>query len=149
MVLSDEQLTSMRLYPERAHVADLVDSHRALHSQVRELEQANISLMETINLPLNECNLRVHAAQARITALSHENAELTARTGQLEAALKWWVIRQWEMSWHETQEGKDVLTRRAQTDSKLLNPGAYRDWCRDPKLCQDKGTCPKDPTCAD
>jgi hypothetical protein len=30
-----------------------------------------------------------------------------------------------------------------------LAPGSYREWCRDPTLCQDKGTCPKDPTCAD
>jgi hypothetical protein len=30
-----------------------------------------------------------------------------------------------------------------------LAPGAYKEWCRDPTLCQDKGTCPKDPTCAD
>jgi hypothetical protein len=30
-----------------------------------------------------------------------------------------------------------------------LAPGAYREWCRDPTMCQDKGRCPKDPTCAD
>jgi hypothetical protein len=166
-------------------------SHRALHSQVRELEKANISLMETINLPLNECNKRVLAAQARSTALeaekallqakyeaseidkkihwtcdhehwqqrvtqlAHDNAELTARTGQLEGALKPYlaIVEALEPQLIGCSREQELTYKKALKDLRqvqhALTPGVYREWCRDPKLCQDNGTCPKDPSCAD
>jgi hypothetical protein len=109
--------------------------NRALHSQVRELTQ-ECEYWRGYQEQLSEC-------RARITALSHENAELTARTGQLEGALKA-VVDTWD-AYLTSPSGYPAYQRA----KKALTPGVYKEWCRDPKLCQDKGTCPLDPTCAD
>jgi hypothetical protein len=88
--------------------------------------------------------------QARITQLQHENAELTARTGQLEGALKEISKIAPPPDKVNTQGMKlDKIYDIAQQAVEGKGEGVYKDWCRDPALCQDKGTCPKDPTCAD
>jgi chromosome segregation ATPase len=108
--------------------------------------------------------------QQRITQLSRENEELTSRTRQLEGALK----EERDDNRHlfasvlqllriAPQPGPPDDYRRGIIDKaehliKVLSDkqaqhalasGAYKEWCRDPTLCQDKGTCPLDPTCAD
>jgi hypothetical protein len=195
MVLSDEEfkdklVSAMGLKDTAVYRQELIASHRALHSQVRELEKA---------VDFHTCSQsctqdELHAAQARITALSHENAELTARTSQLEAerdaakaiadkydlmgiewdeeefqergkritqlegALKPFVdtyrvmynVDQIYPTSHEDQlRLEQELLSAFMKAQHALTPGVYKEWCRDPKLCQDKGTCPKDPTCAD
>jgi chromosome segregation ATPase len=137
-----------------------------LHSQVKELErkynavkndpdyqqccierekaQASITALEATVEGYRHSNKIVGQhltdAQQRITQLAHENAELTERTGQLEGALKDGI---------QLLQNPNVRIIEIIARLQHLLPGIYREWCRDPKLCQDKGTCPKDPTCAD
>jgi hypothetical protein len=148
-----------------------------LHSQVRELKRDRdnlFALKEARNSELTEARARITALEADLYELQgtpqarftwiyeqlirvlgkesgynelsshgHDHKfieaieQLQQRITLLEGALK-----------HVTSlcgpnpVWKDVV-------EKALHPGHYREWCRDPKLCQDKGTCPKDPSCAD
>lgn len=63
--------------------------------------------------------------------------------------------------WHERADGycelriplrNPVQAAVAPADSaerEAAAKGVYREWCRDPSLCADKGYCPRDPTCGD
>jgi hypothetical protein len=93
--------------------------YRALQRQVGELERLE------------------QAAQAQISHDETLKVILQQRITQLEGALKHVMSLCWP-----NPVWKDVV-------DKALYPGHYREWCRDPALCQDKGTCPKDPSCAD
>jgi hypothetical protein len=174
-------------------VIELAEDPRALHSQVRELEESNTLLAEqregafekleaaqaritaleaqllrwgrwtpehNIEQWLREEQQRLDAAQQRITQLAHENAELLSRNQQLEGALKaiecpvCHGCKQTSVQWGNGYYNHYPCTYCKETGKhpqaqKALNPGVYREWCRDPKRCEDKNSCPKDPTCAD
>jgi chromosome segregation ATPase len=159
-------------------IRQLEAENRALHSQVRELEaklgaserqrydmvnqaQARITALEDQanywQMSFEESkNIRAEL-QRRITQLENDLADaldlkngvgptvLTAmkkRIEQLEGALKRCMDA---LGPDRVPTDRKDAIRQAQA----LIPGVYREWCRDPKLCQDKGTCPKDPTCSD
>jgi uncharacterized coiled-coil protein SlyX len=45
---------------------------------------------------------------------------------------------------------KNAVRKTLERDNQLgPDRGVYREWCRDPKLCEGKNYCPKKPTCAD
>ena len=78
-ILSEEQLASMRLYPERSHVRDLVDSHRALQAQLAELNESCTELRHTNNMLMEQMGERdtmLTAAQQRVKELEDVNARL-------------------------------------------------------------------------
>jgi hypothetical protein len=69
------------------------------------------------------------------------------RITQLEGALKLCVSEIMQnMSLRNEYQDFDEALKHAQ---HALTPGDYREWCRDPKRCEDKNSCPNDPTCAD
>jgi hypothetical protein len=155
---------------------ELLAENEALQDRITALE-AELEEWRTGQRAANHLVLEVEAswkdqltaAQQRITQLSRENEELTSRTRQLEGALKALLEARWKQWEHaadfaddktdrEDWLKHDKLAQQAQhalapgdfvQQQKVERSGQYREWCRDPALCQDKGTCPKDPTCAD
>jgi predicted RNase H-like nuclease (RuvC/YqgF family) len=145
-------------WAEKCH--KLSEENRALHSQVIGLNE-RLDKFKTYYVHENELN----AAEARITALeatlegyrhsskiiSQHLTDAQQRITQLEGALKrLWDTRELEYSNSGGIKYKlGFYGEPLDIDRLLVRSGVYREWCRDPKLCQDKGTCPKDPTCAD
>jgi hypothetical protein len=105
-------------------MAEFISAYLAQQQRITQLEGA---LKDVIKRAQNLCDDCIGDSESRdslLYGIKHAQNLLSSR----------WS----EATGQEVERRVDALT-----------PGVYREWCRDPKLCQDKGTCPKDPTCAD
>lgn len=64
------------------------------------------------------------------------------------------VYRDTDRQWSELRHDGAQFIGYATTDLRPSDGGpgdrrAYGAWCRNPKACAGKGTCPLDPTCGD
>ena len=96
-MLSDEQLASMRLYPERSHVRDLVDSHRALHAQLAQVTDERDEALKSgygymtikiLRAELTAAQQRVDEKDSELGKLDAEIIVLKAKVAALENAIR-------------------------------------------------------------
>ena len=173
----EQAKTAMNHYKATYSIAE--DNLAALHSQLEACNRSNAELLVcgAPNCePWKQSQARLTALEAEFrnwqASAATEIEDKTERITQLEGALKWaefyadrarkalakpcmkcgYEQGLVQVVQSEVEHAQHLLSSREEVErprEDALTPGAYREWCRDPTLCQDKGTCPRDPSCAD
>jgi hypothetical protein len=140
-------------------------TYEPLQQRITQLERINAEQAAQLGSALTRLELYEHGNTAqRITqlegaliAIANRYSDSSLKVGEHDSETDTYPVFLYvggkecagSLAEFYSKETAEWFVKCIEQAQHALTPGVYREWCRDPNLCQDKGTCPKDPTCSD